>query len=166
MRFESKNANDLWIGDYHDKTQLICLHSGRFAYLSAFIDCHSRYIVHGEYYLKENIMTLEDSFKKAILKWGTPKRIYVDITILYELFMLEDKRIVDRKTCVVSVMGKSFQSESFLAGRKVNVHYNPNDLSYVIIYYKDKYIHKAFPQEINKKLPAPSPDSSYDLKYD
>jgi len=266
IRFENKNANDLWIGDYHDKNQLLSLSSGKFAYLSAFIDCHSRYVVHAEYYLKENVMTLEDSFKKAILKWGVPKRIYVDnakiyrshrfdyacaklgiklifskayikesrgkiekffryvkenfeqevihregfetieqlnkhfwawlemdyhqrihseiqttpdkrfnenlqkrtvdLSVLHELFMLEDKRTVDRKTCVVSVLGKKYQTESFLAGRKVNVHYNPNDLSYVIIYCKDRYIHKAFPQQLNKKLPATTPDPSYNLKYD
>ncbi len=90
----------------------------------------------------------------------------VDLSVLHELFMLEDKRTVDRKTCVVSVLGKKYQTESFLAGRKVNVHYNPNDLSYVIIYCKDRYIHKAFPQQLNKKLPATTPDPSYNLKYD
>ena len=266
IRFENKAPNDLWIGDYHDKSGLFPLATGKFAYLSAFIDCHSRYIVHGQYYLKENIMSLEDSFKKAILKWGIPKRVFVDnaqiyrshrfayacskmginlifskpyikesrgkiekffryvkenfesealhrggfetidqlneffwswleldyhqkehasteqtpdkrfkkdferknadISIVHELFMLEENRTVDKKTATVSVMGIKFQCEGFLSSRRVQVHYNPNDLSYVIIYYKNKQIHRAYPQQINKRLPTVQVEPQESLKYD
>jgi len=250
IRFESKEANDLWIGDYHDKNGL--LKDGREVHISAFIDCKTRYIIHAEYYLKENLLTLEDSFKKAVLKNGCPKAVYLDnakiyhskgfaycclrlgihppifsrpyakesrgkiekwfryvkenfeleavkkggfdnienlnkhftafvelkyqnklhsetkqlpaieyskivkkkypdINILSELFMIKDERKVDKKMKIVKVLGKNFVTDSYLGGKKVEVHYNPNDLSYVLIYYNNIFIMKAFPQKLNDK---------------
>lgn len=250
IRFESKVPNHLWIGDYHDKRGL--LKDGREVHLSAFIDCKTRYITHAEYYIKENLFTLEDSFKKAVLKHGCPKLLfldnakiyhskrfaycclklgvnppifskpyekesrgkiekwfefislnfepevianggyatvdelnehlkafveiryhsnihsetkktpaaayaelkeknYPDIEILNELFMLTDNRTVHPKTKTVSVLGTLFVTDSYLGGKKIEVHFNPNDLSYVLIYYKNIFIMKASPQELNAK---------------
>jgi len=249
IRFESSSPNQLWIGDYHDKASLIHTSGNNMVHLSAFIDCYSRYIVFGAYYLKENLMTLEDSFKKAVLRHGPPKRVYVDnakiyhshrfayacekigskiifskayikesrgkiekffryvkenfenealcrggfdsvdslnehfwawlemnyhrrvhkeikctpkerfsvstipekidIKPLHELFMLIDKRIVNKKTAEISVLGVFFVTENFLRGRKVQVHYNPNDLNYILVYYNDVFIHRAFKRKLN-----------------
>jgi transposase InsO family protein len=267
IRFQSKNANDLWIGDYHDKSGL--LKDGREVHISAFIDCKTRYIVHAEYYLKENLFTLEDSFKKAVLKNGCPKTVYLDnakiyhskrfaycclklkihppifskpyvkesrgkiekwfryikenfeleaiqkggfdnieelnkhfsafvelkyqnklhsetknipaneyskivnknypeINILNELFMINETRKVHKKMKTVSILGKRFVTESFLGGKKVEIHYNPNDLSYVLVYYNNIFIMKAFAQKLNdkphkKNLPESSDEN---FKYD
>jgi putative transposase len=47
-------------------------------YLIAFLDDRSRYIVHAQFYLSENLVSLEDCFKKALLKCGVPERVYMD----------------------------------------------------------------------------------------
>ena len=47
-------------------------------YLIAFLDDRSRYIVHAQFYLAENLVSLEDCFKKALLKCGVPERVYMD----------------------------------------------------------------------------------------
>lgn len=46
--------------------------------LLGFIDDRSRVITHAQYYWDEKLPSLEDTFKKAILKRGLPDRIYVD----------------------------------------------------------------------------------------
>lgn len=46
--------------------------------LLAFIDDRSRLITHAQFYWDEKLPSLEDTFKKAILKRGIPDRIYVD----------------------------------------------------------------------------------------
>lgn len=46
--------------------------------LLAFIDDRSRVITHAQFYWDEKLPSLEDTFKKAILKRGIPDRIYVD----------------------------------------------------------------------------------------
>lgn len=46
--------------------------------LLGFIDDRSRVITHAQFYWDEKLPSLEDTFKKAILKRGIPDRIYVD----------------------------------------------------------------------------------------
>lgn len=270
MRFESTNPNDLWIGDYHDRNDMLTLQNGKMVHLNVFIDCNSRFITHGQYYLSEDILTLEDTFKLAVLKWGIPQRAFVDNAKVYhstrfayccqslgvklifskayvkesrgkiekyfsyvklnfesevlhrggcdsleelnklywawqdmnyltkkhseindtpshryhenlkpnhiniskidELFMLKSTRKVTLKTCRVSVLGQKFLTESFLSGRKVQVHYNPNNLSFVLIYYKEKFIHRAKPARLNEKPEQPETtrddDKTANLNYD
>lgn len=266
-RFESSAPNVLWIGDYHDKNGLLV--NGREVHLAAFIDCKTRYILQAEYYYRENLWTLEDSFKKAVLKNGCPHRVYLDnakifhskrfeycciklnidppifskpyvsesrgkierwfgyvksnfeaeimarggcsdieelnelfkafvelkynnrvhsetglvpavefskhkdkrypdINILNELFMLSESRTVHKKTKTVSVLHQLFLTDAWLGGKKVEVHYNPCDLSYVLIYYNKKFIMKAMPFEVNKKIKntenKEEPDQNF--KYD
>jgi len=270
IRFESEHINDLWIGDYHDASYLLM--NGQNVHLSAFIDCKSRFIVHAQYYIRENLLTLEDSFKKATLKSGCPKLVYVDnakiyhadrfiycclklgieapiyskpyvkesrgkiekffsyvktnfekeaiarggfesidalneyfqaflelnyhkkvhsetnrkpleefsekenemykrypdIVVLNELFMIVEERMVHKKMKTVSVMNILFVTDSFLGGKKVEVHFNPNDLSYVLIYQNDAFIMKAFPQELNAKpnKPIEHYDPDFNFRYD
>jgi putative transposase len=52
-------------------------------YLIAFLDDKSRYITHAQFYLAENMHSLEDCFKKAILKCGIPERLYLDNGKIY-----------------------------------------------------------------------------------
>jgi hypothetical protein len=52
-------------------------------YLSAFIDCHSRYAVEARYYLRENLDVLIDSFIRAMATHGAPLAIYVDNAKIY-----------------------------------------------------------------------------------
>ncbi len=270
IRFESTYVNDLWIGDYHDASHLLM--NGMDVHLSAFIDCKSRCIVHAQYYLKEDLLTLEDSFKKATLKCGCPKVVFVDnakiyhanrfvycclklgirapihskpnikesrgkiekfftyiktnfeseviakggfesidelnenfqaylelkyqykvhgetnrkpleefseeenkkykrypdISVLNELFMMVEERWVHKKMKTVQVLNRLFVTDSFLGGKKVEVHFNPNDMSYVLIYCKDVFIMKAYPQKLNAKpnKPIEHYDSDFNFRYD
>jgi hypothetical protein len=47
-------------------------------YLLAIIDDATRFVVHGEFYAEQKLPILEDGLRKAILRYGTPKSIYVD----------------------------------------------------------------------------------------
>jgi hypothetical protein len=93
---------------------------------------------------------------------------YPDINILNELFMEYDNRIVNKKTKTVSVFNKLFLTDNWLGGKKVEVHYNLSDLSYVLIYYNEKFIMKALPFEINKKGKKDNPNEQTEenFKYD
>jgi transposase InsO family protein len=72
--------NQLWVGDYHDARLLFDPATERFReiHVCVFIDHYSKLLVHAQWYLRENVATLEDTLKKALLKRGVPDRIYVD----------------------------------------------------------------------------------------
>jgi putative transposase len=85
-RFESPHRNHTWQGDCHHTLYLPDPENkgkNRQAYLIAFIDDYSRYVVHAEYYFEERRPKLEDCLKKAILKFGVPSRLYCDNGAIY-----------------------------------------------------------------------------------
>lgn len=47
-------------------------------YLSSLIDDHSRYIIHSEFYDNQSIEIVEDTYHKAILKYGVFSQTYLD----------------------------------------------------------------------------------------
>ena len=47
-------------------------------HLSAFIDCHSRYVVEARYYLRENLDILIDSLLRAWSVHGASRELYLD----------------------------------------------------------------------------------------
>jgi putative transposase len=47
-------------------------------YLVAIIDDATRLVVHGEFYANQKLPVMEDAFRKAIIKCGTPDNLYVD----------------------------------------------------------------------------------------
>lgn len=85
-RYEQDRRNATWQGDWTQgfpipdpadpsKTRLCHLH--------AFLDDHSRYIVHAEFYFRQNLPCLEDCFRKAIVHGGIPERVYWDNGAVY-----------------------------------------------------------------------------------
>ncbi|MGH3514335.1 MAG: hypothetical protein ACRDRB_18990, partial [Pseudonocardiaceae bacterium] len=52
-------------------------------YLSAWIDCHSRYIVGARYYVRENLDILVDSLLRAWGQHGASRELYVDNAKIY-----------------------------------------------------------------------------------
>jgi hypothetical protein len=52
-------------------------------YLSAFIDCHSRYIIEARYYLRQSLDILIDSLLRALAKHGAPSELYLDNAKVY-----------------------------------------------------------------------------------
>jgi hypothetical protein len=48
-----------------------------------FLDDYSRLVTHAEFYFTESLVNLLDCFKKALLKYGLPKRVYCDNGMIY-----------------------------------------------------------------------------------
>jgi transposase InsO family protein len=48
-----------------------------------WIDDHSRYVLHLEAYADDKLASIEDALKQAILKYGLPRRIFVDNGLVY-----------------------------------------------------------------------------------
>jgi putative transposase len=80
-RFNSVGRNTLWQSDLKYGPYLP--DSGRpghkiRTYLIAIIDDATRLVVHAEFYDNQRLPILEDAFRKAIIKCGTPNNLYVD----------------------------------------------------------------------------------------
>jgi hypothetical protein len=82
MHFEEFGA--LWVGDYHHGP-LVLGPEGRLstAKLSAFLDHATRYAVADRYALDEDLASLRHCLLCALLRWGAPKRVYVDRGSVY-----------------------------------------------------------------------------------
>ena len=76
--FEMAHANDCWQADSSHGPMLTIDGHKKKAYLIAFIDDASRLLVHGEFYFNDNTINMQHAFKKAIAKYGVPKRLFVD----------------------------------------------------------------------------------------
>ncbi len=80
-RFEAAAPNDLWQSDMlvgpwlpdparPGKSRRACLY--------AFIDDHSRLLLHGRFSFKGDLPALELVFRRCLQKFGAPKRVYYD----------------------------------------------------------------------------------------
>ena len=85
-RFEAVAPNELWQSDMlagpwlpdpanPDKV--------RRAWLSAFMDDHSRLLLHGRFDFKQDQPALELVFRRSLQKWGQPSRCYYDNGAVY-----------------------------------------------------------------------------------
>lgn len=86
-RYEQAYRNATWQGDWTQGFAIpdpVNPDRKRMTHLHAFLDDHSRYIVHGEFYFRQNLPCLEDCFRKAILKGGIPERTYWDNGAVYQ----------------------------------------------------------------------------------
>ena len=80
-RFEAEDVNFIWQFDFQHTLYLPDPGDPsrkKKAILFAILDDFSRYIVHCEFYWDEKLPRMEDSLKKAILKYGIPERFYCD----------------------------------------------------------------------------------------
>jgi putative transposase len=82
----------------------------------------------------------------------------LDPDVARELFMLRAERTVHKKDGCVAVEGRRFLCESFLRGRKVEVRYDPGDLSAVLVFVDKKRVQRALPQPLNAR-PEPHPEA-------
>ena len=82
-RWTRNHTHDLWVGDFEDGPYV--LENGQVVatYLSAFIDCHSRYVIEARYYFRQNLDVLIDSLIRALAKHGAPLALYVDRAKIY-----------------------------------------------------------------------------------
>lgn len=77
-KFEAQLPNDIWQSDVMHGPSVPVDQKQRKTYLIAFIDDHSRLIVHAAFYLSENLVAFMDAFEKALAKRGLPRKLYVD----------------------------------------------------------------------------------------
>jgi transposase InsO family protein len=77
-RFETAEANELWVCDFMHGPQVLMDRRLRKAILCAIIDDHSRLIVGHAFSVHETISALTLVLKEAMLAHGLPKRFYCD----------------------------------------------------------------------------------------
>jgi putative transposase len=88
-RWTRDQPGALWVGDFEHGPPV--MHQGRSVktHLSAWIDCHSRYIVEARYYVRENLDILVDSLLRAWGNHGASRELYVDNAKIYHAKALQ-----------------------------------------------------------------------------
>lgn len=77
-RWTRDTPNDLWVGDFSYGPYVLVDGQTQPTYLSLFIDCYSRYVVEGRYYLRQSLDILIDSLLRAWSIHGVSNDLYVD----------------------------------------------------------------------------------------
>ena len=93
---------------------------------------------------------------------------YADPVLLDEVLRLRARRTVHSKTSTVEVGGVRFVVDTSLRRRRVDVLYDPHDLSSVLVYFDSRRIQRAAPQlagetpvEAPHSAPRPPPSVDY-----
>jgi putative transposase len=82
--FEASYSLELVQGDARDGIWLPGMNGkARKTYLFLWVDDYSRKILFGKYYDSEKLPCMEDSFKYMVLRYGIPKKIYLDNGSVY-----------------------------------------------------------------------------------
>ena len=82
-RWTRNHTHDLWVGDFEEGPYVLEQQDVVPTHLSAFIDCHSRYVVEARYYFRQNLDILIDSWIRALSIHGAPVELYVDNAKVY-----------------------------------------------------------------------------------
>jgi len=79
-RYQHRYRNQLWHSDIKYGPYLPIGKEGKKkqVYLVTFVDDATRFILHGEFYPVLDQVIVEDCFKKAVLKYGVPEKVYFD----------------------------------------------------------------------------------------
>ncbi len=82
-RWTRDRTHALWVGDFEEGP--FVLHEGQVVptHLSAWIDCHSRFLVEGRYYYRQNLDILMDSLLRAWAAHGASSELHVDNAKIY-----------------------------------------------------------------------------------
>ena len=73
-RYEAQMPNDIWQSDVMHGPRLDVDGKNRKTYLIAFIDDHSRLILHGQFYVSESTKVFMGALEQALLKRGLPPK--------------------------------------------------------------------------------------------
>lgn len=76
--FEMEFAGDCWQADSSHGPVIKSNGQKRQTYLVSIIDDASRIIVHSQFFFNDNALNFQIVFKKAISKYGVPKKLFVD----------------------------------------------------------------------------------------
>ena len=82
-RWTRDHSNALWVGDFEHGPVVLVGGVAVKTHLSAWIDCHSRYVVEARYYVRENLDILVDSLLRAWAHHGASRELYVDNAKIY-----------------------------------------------------------------------------------
>lgn len=82
-RWTREQSNALWVGDFEHGPLVVDQGKAIKTHLSAWIDCHSRYVIEARYYVRENLDILIDSLLRAWGNHGAPRELYVDNAKIY-----------------------------------------------------------------------------------
>lgn len=107
--YEMEFANDCWQSDTSHGPVIIVNGQKRRAFLITFIDDASRLILHGEFFFQDNAVNMQAVFKKAISKYGIPKRVFVDNGGTYKNDQL---RLICASLGIVLIHTKAYSPES------------------------------------------------------
>ncbi len=127
MELVQGDARDgIWLPDAEDPEK------AKKTYLFGWVDDYSRKILFARYYWDEKLPRMEDSFKTMILRWGIPKKAYLDSGSVYiagqfafVLSKLKTRKIHHRPyqawckgkiEIVMKILKNEFQSEAERAG--------------------------------------------------
>ena len=77
-RFQAARPLDLVQGDARDGIWLDTKDGKRKTYLFVWVDDYSRKLLSGRYYFDEKLPRMEDTFKRLVLRWGIPAKLYLD----------------------------------------------------------------------------------------
>jgi len=88
-RWSRDQTHALWVGDFEDGPYLLDQDQVVRSHLSAWIDCHSRFVVEGRYYYQENLDILIDSLLRAWTTHGASLALYVDNAKVYQARALQ-----------------------------------------------------------------------------
>lgn len=79
-RFQQTSRNRLWHSDIKYGPYLPIGPDGmkKQVYLVTFIDDATRFVLHGEFYPTLDKLIIEDCFRKAVVKYGIPEKVYFD----------------------------------------------------------------------------------------
>ena len=78
LAYEFSHANDCWQSDTTMGPTIKVEGKTRQTYLIQAIDDCSRLLVHGEFFFEDTGKNVQQVFKRAIQKFGVPKKIFVD----------------------------------------------------------------------------------------
>jgi transposase InsO family protein len=109
-RFVKSGRNTLWQADIKYGPYIPTIGGGKKrTYMIAFIDDATRLVCHAEFYDNQRLPILEDSFRKAILKYGKPDAVYVDNG---KIFISKWFRIACAKLGIRHMNTKAYSPES------------------------------------------------------
>jgi len=74
----------------------------------------------------------------------------IDPAVARELFLVRDHRLVHKSDGCISVEGRRFLCDSSLRGRRVEVRYDPRELTSVLVFVDGKRAQRALPQPIGR----------------
>jgi len=77
-RFAFQKAGELWMSDVMHGPAVLVGKAKRKTYLIAFLDDATRVVPHAAFALSENTACFLPVFKQAVLRRGTPQRLFVD----------------------------------------------------------------------------------------